>query len=135
MELERSKDLLYQERTQLRWRERSYGGKNAATAEIKQLRRRLNSYGARLSTQMKIGTAWQLSVEVTNPSVLREISTKQARGEWVDQEGYLKRNQEFLKIPSQINWNFSINYLFILIIIQSSRRTGDCTRLNLGSPL
>ena len=49
----------------------------------------------------------------------------------VDQQGYLKINHELLEILSQINWNFSINHLFIFIV-QSSGRTGGGTRLLSG---
>ena len=88
----------------------------AATAERWQLRRRDGSYGGEM-----VATAerWQL-LHVCDGEDLSSNSDQRY-------QAYLKINQKLNEIPSQLNWGFSIDHLFIFIV-GSSCRTGGNTR-------
>ena len=118
------------ERWQLRRRDGSYKGEMAATAERWQLRRRDGSYGREIAAtaersqqRRRDGAAeerWQL-LQVCDGEDLSSNSDQR-------NQAYLKINQKLNEIPSQLNWSFSIDHLFIFRV-QSSGRTGGSTRL------
>ena len=98
-------------------RDRSHGGEMAATAERWQLRRRDRSNGGEM-------------VAAAERSQLLQVRDDEDLSSNSDQrnQAYLKINQKLNEIPSQLNWSFSIDHLFIFRV-QSSGRTGGSTRL------
>ena len=98
-------------------RDGSYGGEMAATEERWQLRRRDRSNGGEM---VAAAERWQL-LQVCDGEDLSSNSDQR-------NQAYLKINQKLNEIPSQLNWSFSIDHLFIFRV-QSSGRTGGSTRL------
>ena len=90
------------ERWQLRRRDGSYGGEMAATDERWQLRRRDRSNGGEMAAAAE---RWQL-LQVCDDEDLSSNSDQRSHD-------YLKINQTLNEIPSQLNWSFSIDPLFI----------------------
>ena len=95
----------------------AHHGEIAATAERSQLRRRDRSNGGEM---VAAAERWQL-LQVCDDEDLSSNSDQR-------NQAYLKINQKLNEIPSQLNWSFSIDHLFIFKV-QSSGRTGSSTRL------